>query len=122
MGMNTQKSATTRELTPLEAQNYPNAKQNGQVYTVGKTNTNGVWSKRTRTVTDFVSRLPAAPLGVLNPTRPSPLPLVKNDMDILAAIGAGMGTLMKGGNINQAAKETLSPGTALPPGLRISGR
>jgi hypothetical protein len=43
-------------------------------------------------------------------------------MDILTTIGAGMGALMKGGNINNAAKEMLSPGTALPPGLRMSGR
>lgn len=76
----------------------------------------------TRTVTDFVSKTAGCTVGLLNPTGPSPLPLIKNDMDILTAIGAGMSVLMKGGNTNSAAKEMLSPGAALPPGLRMSGR
>jgi hypothetical protein len=123
MGMNSQKTTTTRELTPLEAQNYPNAKQNGQVYTVQEDATQTAYGPNgTRTVTDFVSKTAGCTVGLLNPTGPSPLPLIKNDMDILTAIGAGMSVLMKGGNINSASKEMLSPGAALPPGLRMSGR
>jgi hypothetical protein len=126
-GMNTQKTTSTRELTPLEAQNYPNARENatknGQVYTVQEDTTQMAYGPTgTRTVTDFVAKTADCTLGLLNPTGPGPLPLLKNDLDILTAIGSGMGALMKGGNLNDATKEMLSPGTVVVPGLRMSGR
>ena len=75
-----------------------------------------------RTVTDYVFKTSSCTLGVLNPTGASPLPLLKNDFDILTAIGVGVGTLMNGGSTDDAAKDMLNPGTLIAPGLRMNGR
>src|SRR5260370_25797782 len=42
MGTTAQRTTTTREMTPLEARNYPTATRNGQVYTVQEAATEGV--------------------------------------------------------------------------------
>ncbi|HEV2690420.1 MAG TPA: hypothetical protein VGV35_17810 [Bryobacteraceae bacterium] len=127
MGTTTQTKTTTRELTPLEAQGDANARQNatrnGQTYTANdQTAQTSYGPTGTRRVTDFVYKTANCTLGVLNPTGPSPLAQVRNDIDILTTLGAGLGTLMKGGNVQDATKEMLSPGTAVAPGLRMSGR
>ena len=123
MGTTSQTTTTTRELTPLEARNYPNAVQNGPVYTIKEDATQLVYGPTgARTVTDFVNKTSDCTMGLLSPTGASPLPLLKNDFDILTALGAGMGALMKGANVQDAANEMLSPGATPPaPGLRLSG-
>jgi len=123
MGTTTQTTTTTRELTPLEARNNQNAVQNGQVYTVKEDATQLVYGPTgNQTVINFVNKTADCTMGLMNPTGASPLPLLKNDFDILTALGAGMGALMKGGNLKDATNEMLSPGAAAPaPGLRLYG-
>jgi hypothetical protein len=123
MGTTTRTTTTTRELTPLEAQQYPNATQNGQIYTVQQDSSQLVYGPTgTRTVTDFITKTTDCTVGVLSPIGASPLQSLKNGTDILTAIGAGMGTLMKGGNLNDAAKEMVAPEAdqKIAPGLRMA--
>ena len=127
MGTTTQKTTTTRELTPLEAQGYPdaekNAMRNGQTYTLHEDATQLVYGPTgTRTVTDYVTRTASCTIGLLNPTGPSPLPLLKNDFDILTTIGTGVGAMLNGQSAQDAAKEMLGGGPTVPPGLRLNGR
>ncbi len=128
MGTTTQRTTTSKELTALEAQNYPNASENatrnGQVYTVQQDASELVYGPTgTRTVTDFATRSADCTLGVMSPIGASPLPHIpKNDFDVLTTIGTGMGTLMKGGNLNDATKEMLFPDeNKIAPGLRMNG-
>jgi|SRR5579872_4440172 len=125
MGSRTEHTTTTREVTPMEAQNYPSdsTTRNGQTYTIHEDSSRLVYGPTgSRTVTDYVIKTSSCTLGVLNPTGASPLPLVKNDMDILTTIGVGAGTLMNGGSADDAAKDMLNPGTLISPGLRMNGR
>jgi hypothetical protein len=125
MGTTTQTTRTTREMTPLEAQQYPNATQNGQIFTVQQDSSQLVYGPTgTRTVTDFTTKTTDCTVGVLSPIGASPLQHIKNDIDILATIGTGMGVLMKGGNLNDATKEMLAPEAEqnIAPGLRMDGR
>ena len=129
MGTTTQKTTTTRELTPLEARSrgYTDAQlngmRNGGMYTVHEDASQFVYGPTgTRTVTDFVTKTASCTIGLLNPTGSSPLPLIKNDFDILTTIGAGVGAMMSGKSAQDAAKEMLSPeGAMVPPGLRLNG-
>ena len=129
MGMTTQKTTTNREMTPLEASGDPNARQNttrnGQMYVVQEDATELVYGPTgTRTVTDFTTKTADCTLGLLSPIGGSPLPHIpKNDFDVLTTIGAGLGALMKGGNVHDATKEMLFPESekAIPPGLRMGG-
>src|SRR5713226_8006667 len=129
MGTTAQRTTTTREMTPLEARNYPNARENatrnGQTYTVQEDATEWVYGPTgSRTVTDFVTKSADCALAPMSPLGASPLPrLPKNDLDVLTTIGAGLGKLMKGGNVNDATNEMLFPeaGKTLAPGLRMSG-
>jgi hypothetical protein len=128
-GTTTQKTTTTRELTPLEAQADPNARQNatrnGQMYSVQEDATQFVYGPTgTRTVTDFTTKTADCTLGVLSAIGASPPPHVpKDDFDILTTIGSGIGVLMKGGNLNDATKEMLFPDAEknVSPGLRMNG-
>jgi len=122
-GNSTQTAARTRELTPLEARQYPNAKQNGQTFTIQDDASQFVNGPSSRTVIDFVTKTADCTLGVLSPIGASPLQQVKNDADILTTIGAGLGALMKGGDLNAATKEMLAPkeDEAITPGLRMNG-
>jgi len=131
MGMTTQQTTRTKELTPLEAQNYPDAQQNGQVFTVRENATELVYGPTgTRTVNDYVTKTTDCTLGLMTPIGASPLPsgMVTagyiNPMAVLTAIGAGLGELMKGGNTQDAAEEMLSPAAEknIAPGLRMNGR
>ena len=124
MGTTTQTTTTTRELTPLEAGQYQNARQNGQMYTVQQDSSQLVYGPTgTRTVTNFITKTSDCTVGVLSPIGASPMQQVKNDADILTAIGAGMGVLMKGGNLNSATKEMIAPEADqnIAPGLRMAG-
>ena len=122
-GNSTQTATRTRELTPLEAGQYPNAKQNGQTFTIQDDASQFVNGPSSRTVIDFVTKTADCTLGVLSPIGASPLQQVKNDADILTTIGAGLGALMKGGDLNAATKEMLAPkeDEAITPGLRMKG-
>lgn len=122
-GNSTQTATRTRELTPLEAGQYPNAKQNGQTFTIQDDASKFVNGPISRTVIDFVTKTADCTLGVLSPIGASPLQQVKNDADILTTIGAGLGALMKGGDLNAATKEMLAPkeDEAITPGLRMNG-
>lgn len=131
MGMTTQQTTRTKELTPLEAQNYPDAQQNGQVFTVRENATELVYGPTgTQTVSDYVTKTTDCNVGFMSPIGASPLPneLVSaggiNPVGVLTSIGAGLGELMKGGNMEEAAKEMLSPAAekTIAPGLRMNGR
>src|SRR5262249_50664416 len=124
MGTTTQTTTRTRELTPLEAGQYQDAQRNGQMFTVREDSSQLVYgSTGTRTVTDFTTKTTDCNVGVLSPIGASPLQQVKNDMDILTTLGAGMGVLMKGGNLNDATKEMIAPESDehIAPGLRLAG-
>jgi hypothetical protein len=129
MGTSTRRTTTTRELTPLEAQNYPNARENatrnGQMYTVQEDASELVYGPTgTRTVTQFTTKSADCTLGPMSPVGGSPLPhLPKNDLEVLTTIGAGLSVLMKGGNLNDATKEMLAPDAEknIAPGLRMNG-
>jgi hypothetical protein len=124
-GTTTQRTTTTRELTPLEAQGNQNARQNGQIYNVQEDSSQLVYGPSgTRTVTEFTTKTADCAMSVLSPIGASPLQQLKNDADILTAIGSGMGALMNGRNLNDAAKEMAAPETQqnIAPGLRMDGR
>jgi hypothetical protein len=55
-GNSTQTATRTRELTPLEAGQYPNAKQNGQTFTIQDDASKFVNGPSSRTVIDFVTK------------------------------------------------------------------
>jgi len=125
MGTTTQTTQTTRELTPLEAGQYPNATQNGQIFTVRQDSSELVYGPTgTRTVTTFTTKTADCNAGVFLPIGASPMQQVKNDMEILTTIGAGMGVLMNGGNLKDTTKEMLAPESDqnIAPGLRMDGR
>ena len=122
-GMTTQTTARERQLAPGEQRDYPNATQNGQVWTVKEDATELVYGPTgSRRVIDFVTRTTNCSLGVLSPVGASPLPPdLDNDMGILIAIGAGVGAMMQGKSIGEASKEMLQPGDMPAPGLRMTG-
>ncbi|MDQ2856099.1 MAG: hypothetical protein M3R68_07200, partial [Acidobacteriota bacterium] len=71
---------------------------------------------------EYVNKTADCTLGLMTPTGPTPLPPdIESPFGILSAIGGGMGELMKGGDLNAATKEMLSPGKAVLPGPRMSG-
>jgi len=127
-GMTTQKTTRTKELTPLEAGQYPNATQNGQTYTVQEDATQLVYGPTgTRTVTNYVSKTADCNAGVLSPIGGSPMPTIneigKNPFAMLTTIFSGTTELMKGGSNEDALKEMLNPKgeKAIAPGLRVHG-
>ena len=128
-GMSTQKTTRSRELTPLEAQQYPNATQNGQTYTIQEDSTQLVYGPTgSRTVIDYVSKTVDCNLGLMSPIGGSPMPVVNqinnNPIAYLTTIFSGAAVLMKGGNGKDALKEMLNPEAekAVAPGLRMHGR
>lgn len=124
MGMTPQTTTTQRELTPLEAQNYPDAKQNGQVFTNTETSTQMAYGPTgTRTVTQYVNKTVDCNLGLMTPTGPTPLPPdIESPFGVITTIFSGGSVLMKGGTAQQAADEMLNLSKAPSPGLRMSGR
>jgi hypothetical protein len=128
-GMTTQSTARNRELTPLEAKQYPNAEKNGQTYTIQEDSTQLVYGPTgTQTVTNYVSRTADCTVGLMSPIGGSPMPMVneisKNPLAYLMAIFSGSAVLMKGGNPQDALQEMLNPKAekAVAPGLRMHGR
>lgn len=123
-GMSTQTTTRQVELTPLEARNYPNAKQNGQTFTVAQDATELVYGPTgTRTVTTFATKTADCTLAVLAPTGLTPLPPdLESPMGFLTAIASGMSVLMNGGSVEQATADMLNLNDAPAPGLRMSGR
>ncbi|MEQ1474007.1 MAG: hypothetical protein ABLQ96_09295, partial [Candidatus Acidiferrum sp.] len=124
MGTTTKTTTTQREMTPLEAQNSPDAKQNGQVYNNTETSTETSYGPTgTRNVTQYSNKTTDCSLGLMNATGPTPLAAdMESPMGLLTTIASGMGTLMQGGTTDQATKKMLSTDKAPPPGLRLSGR
>jgi hypothetical protein len=128
-GMTSQKTTRTRELTPLEAQQYPDATQNGQTYTIQEDSSQLVYGS-TGTVTrpNLVTKTADCNLGLMSVIGGSPMPLLNeinnNPIAYLTTLFSGMGALMKGGNAQDAANEMLSPKAekAIAPGLRMHGR
>ncbi len=123
MGSTTTTTTTQRELTPLEAQQYPDAKQNGQVYNNSETSTGTAYGPTgTRQVTQYANKTTDCTLGLMTATGPTPLAAdVESPMGLLTTIASGMGTLMQGGTTDQAAKKMLSNDKAPAPGLRLGG-
>ena len=124
MGMTAQKTTRQRELTPLEAGNYPNAKQNGQVFTVQEDATELVYGPTgTRTVTNYVTKTADCNLGVMSPIGPTPLPPdVESPFGLLTMIASGTSVLMNGGTAKDAFDDMLSTDKAPAPGLRMTGK
>jgi hypothetical protein len=124
MGMTEQKTTTQRELTPLEAQNYPDAKQNGQVFTSSEDSTQMVYGPTgTRTVTQYATKTADCNLGLMTPTGPTPLPPdIESPFGLITTIFSGASVLMEGGNTHQALGKMLNLDKAPSPGLRMSGR
>ena len=124
MGMTAQKTTTQRELTPLEAQNYPDAKQNGQVLTNSETSTQMAYGPTgTRTVTQYVNKTVDCNLGLMTPTGPTPLPPdIESPFGLITTIFSGASVLMEGGNTQKALGQMLNLDKAPSPGLRMTGR
>ena len=123
-GMTTQKTTRQRELTPLEAQNYPGAKQNGQTYTTTEDATEFVYGPTgTRTVVNYVTKTADCTLGLMTPTGPTPLPPdIESPFGLITTIFSGASVLMNGGSKEAALGEMLNLDKAAAPGLRMSGR
>jgi hypothetical protein len=124
MGSTTHTTTTQRELTPLEAQNYPDAQQNGQVFTNTETSSETSYGPTgRRIVTQYDTQTVDCNLGVMNPTGPTPLPAdVENPMGLLTMIASGTGALMQGASIDKAAAQMMAIDKAPAPGLRMSGK
>ena len=123
-GMTSKKTTTQRELTPLEARNYPDAKQNGQVYTNTESATEMVYGPTgTQTVTQYVTKTADCNLGLMTPTGPTPIPPdIESPFGLITTIFSGAGTLKSGGTPNAALKGMLNLDTVPAPCLRMSGR
>jgi hypothetical protein len=124
MGATTQTTTTQRELTPLEAQQYPDAKQNGQTFTNTETSTQTSYGPTgTRQVTQYVNKTVDCTVAPLTPNGPTPLPPdIESPFGQLTAIFSGTAVLMQGGNVKQATAEMLNTNRAPAPGLRMNGK
>jgi len=122
-GMTTQTTTRERQLAPGEQSNYPNATQNGQVWTVKEDASELVYGPTgSRTVTDYVTRTTSCSLGPMTPVGATPLPPdLESPMGILTAIASGTGALMQGKSMQQATKQMLDNDDAPAPGLRMTG-
>ena len=123
-GMTTQTTTRQRELTPLEAQNYPDAKRNGQVFTTTEDATEQVYGPTgTRTVTNYVTKTADCSLGLMTPTGPTPLPPdIESPFGLITTIFSGASVLMNGGTTKDALVDMLNLDKAPAPGLRMSGK
>ena len=128
-GMSTQTTTHSRELTPLEAGQYPNATQNGQTFSIQQDSTELVFGPTgTRREVDYVTKTEQCNVGVLSPIGGSPLPVANeistNPFAYITTLFSGAMTLMQGGNSKEALDEMLNPKAerAIAPGLRMHGR
>jgi hypothetical protein len=108
-GLTTKTTTTQRELTPLEAQNYPDAKQNGQVFTNTESATEMVYGPTgTRQVTQYTSKTVDCTVGLMTAIGPTPLPPdIESPFGLLTTIFSGTATLMETGS-------TQKPSTTAP--------
>jgi hypothetical protein len=123
MGPTTQTTTTTRELTPLEAQNYPNAKQNGQTFTTTETSTTTSFGPTGGQTVNYQNRSANCTLGLMTATGPTLLPPdIENPAVLLTTIFSGAAVLMKGGTTQDAITDMFNLDKAPAPGLRLSGK
>jgi hypothetical protein len=123
MGSTTTTTTTHRELTPLEAQQYPDAQQNGQVFNNTETSTQSTYAPTPTRHVNYVNKTVDCNLGLMTATGPTPIPAdLESPMGLLTTMASGMGTLMQGGTVDQAATKMLSPDNAPAPGLRLGGK
>lgn len=124
MGNTTQTTTRTRELTPLEARNYPGAQTNGQIKTIQEQSTETVYGPTgTRQMINYENKKAQCSLGLMTPTGPTPVPAdMENPAVLLTTIFSGASVLMNGGNSKDAYNDMFNVGKAPPPGLRMGGK
>jgi hypothetical protein len=123
MGPTSQTTTTTRELTPLEAQNYPNARQNGQTFTTTETSTTTSFGPTGGQTVNYQNRSANCTLGLMTATGPTLLPSdIENPAVLLTTIFSGAAVLMKGGTTQEAVTDMFNLDKAPAPGLRVSGK
>lgn len=124
VGPTTKSTTTTRELTPLEAGQYPGAATNGQIRTIQETSTETTMgSTGNRNVVNYENRVANCTLGVMTPTGPTPVSEdIESPMGLLTSLFSGTATLMKGGSVQDAAKDMLNLDHPISPGLRMAGK
>jgi hypothetical protein len=123
-GMTAQKGTRERELTPLEAQNYPGAKQNGQTYSTTEETTEMVYGPTgSRNVTTYENRTAECTLGLMTPTGPTPnAPDLENPLAVITTLFSGASVLANGGSTKDALADMLTLDKPIAPGLRMRGR
>lgn len=124
MGESSKTTTTQRELTPLEAQNSPDAKQNGQVFNSTESTTEMVYGPTgSRTVTQYSTKTVDCNVGLMKANGPTPLPPdIESPFGQITAIFSGMSVLMEGGSTKKATAKMLEIDKAAAPGLRMAGR
>src|SRR5205085_10692400 len=124
MGTTTQTPTRQRELTPLEARNYPGAQTNGQVKTIKEESTETTYGPTgTSQKINYQNKKAQCSLGLTTPTGPTPLPPdIENPMGLLTSIFSGASVLMNGGSTKDALVDMLNLDKAPPPGLRMGGK
>jgi hypothetical protein len=123
MGPTTQTTTTTRELTPLEAQNYPNAKQNGQTFSTTETSTTTSFGPTGARTVNYQNTSANCTLGLMTATGPTLLPPdIENPAVLLTTIFSGTAVLMKGGTTQDAITDMFNLDKAPAPGLRVGGK
>lgn len=124
MGSTTQTTTTTRELTPLEAQNDPNAVRNGQTFSTTESSTQTTFGPTgKRNVVNYENRVANCTLGVMTPTGPTPISEdIETPIGQLTTIFSGVATMMKGGSTKDAVKNMFNFDHPISPGLRMAGR
>ncbi|MEP6602218.1 MAG: hypothetical protein ABJB49_10490 [Nitrospirota bacterium] len=124
MGTTTRTTTRQRELTPLEARNYPDAQTNGQIKTIKEESTETSFGPTgtTRKI-NYENKKAQCSLGLMTPTGPTPLPPdIENPMGLLTTILSGTSVLMKGGSTKDAVADMFNLDKAPPPGLRMGGK
>jgi hypothetical protein len=123
-GLTTKTTTTQRELTPLEVQNYPDAKQNGQVFTNTESATEMVYGPTgTRQVTQYTSKTVDCTVGLMTAIGPTPLPPdIESPFGLLTTIFSGTATLMETGSTQKALNHMLTVDKPAEPGLRMAGK
>jgi hypothetical protein len=124
MGTTTQTTTRQRELTPLEARNYPGAQANGQIMTIKEQSTETTYGPTgTTQKINYQNKKAQCNLGLITPTGPTPLPPdIESPTGLLTAIFSGTAALMNGGSTKDATVAMFNLDKAPPPGLRMGGK
>jgi hypothetical protein len=122
MGTTTQTTTRQRELTPLEARNYPGAQANGQVMTVKEESTETTYGPTgTTQKINYQNKKAQCILGLMTPTGPTPLPPdIENPLGLLTTLFSGTAVLMNGGSTKDAIADMFNQSP--PPGLRMGSK